>query len=224
MEVPRTPNRATSEGPSAPTRNSMEDADSSVTRKRPRLDSGDRSYRSMSADGVLPASTASELGEFLPTAGEDGRDQGHPPSSGDNPSKHSLNGTPSKVTINVRDKLSQTSPSRPSMATTGSSQSDDLPQSSQAASSNITSTPPRAISLSSSPARSPEIEVAEIEDMDDDPRHTKWKPMVSLTNVEDLQISLLDSFPGADKFPEHRQAIAYLAQALEKGIYMSYTR
>lgn len=217
MEVPPTPNRSTSEGPCPPARNSMEDADSSVTRKRPRLDSGERTYRSMSADGTLPPRAGPKLEELLPNMSGDAREQ-EPALALDNTSHHSLHGTPSKVTINVRDRLLDSSPPPHSMATIEILDSYDTTQPSQPASSiNMSSTPPGVVTVSSSPTQSPEIEVAEIEDMDDDPRQTRWKPMVSISSMEDLQTELLDSFPLASRYHDPRQAVGYLAQAFEKG-------
>ena len=199
----------------------MEDADSSVTRKRPRLDSGERAYRSMSADGTLPPRAGPKLEEFLPNTSGDAREE-EPALALDNTSHHrSLHGTPSKVTINVRDRILDSSSPQHSMATIEILDSSDTAQQPRqlASSINVSSTPPDIVSVSSSPAQSPEIEVAEIEDMDDDPRQTRWKPMVSMSSLEDLQAELVDSFPLASRYQDPRQAVGYLAQALEKGDY-----
>ena len=197
----------------------MEDADSSVTRKLPRLDSGERAYRSMSADGTLPPRAGPTQEELLPNTSGDAQEQ-EPALALDNTAHHSLHGTPSKVTINVRDRILDSSSPPHSMATIEVLESYDTTQPSRPASSiNMSSTPPGIVTVSSSPAQSPEIEVAEIEDMDDDPRQTRWKPMVSITSMEDLQTELLDSFPLASRYHDPRQAVAYLAQAFEKGSY-----
>ena len=218
MEEPQTPNRALSEGP-CPPRNSMEDADSSVTRKRPRLDSGDRIYRSMSADAIESDKATPEPGHLIPKAGGTGHEP-MPTLSSDDTNQHSLSGTPSKVTINVRDKMLEiSSPHQNSAAKSVTAVSDRAVHSSPAISTiNIASTPPEDVVVLSSPPRSPEIEVAEIEDMDDDPHQTRWKPMVSITNIEDLQSTLLENFLFADKYVDIRECIGYLSQVLEKGM------
>ena len=219
MEGPQTPNRAISEG-SCPPRNSMEDADSSVTRKRPRLDSGDHTYRSMSADKIELDQVTPEPSQPLPNT--DGNvHEPMPPIPMDNTHQNSVGGTPSKVTINVRDKLLESSPPKHNLAAKlAAMESDKMVHSSPAMSAiDITSTPPDDVEVLSSPTRSPEIEVAEIEDMDDDPRQTRWKPMVSVTNVEDLQNTLLENFPFADKYTDIRECVSCLSQTLEKGMH-----
>ena len=219
MEEPQTPNRAVSEGP-CPPRNSMEDADSSVTRKRPRLDSGNRTYRSMSTDKIDSAQALPELDQPLPNT--DGKVY-EPIStvSPDSTNQHSLSGTPSKVTINVRDKLLEdSSPNHKLAAELAAMGSDKTVHSTPAISAvNIASNSPNDVVVLSSPTRSPEIEVAEIEDMDDDPRQTRWKPMVSTTKIEDLQAALLENFPFAEKYTDLRECILCLAQTLEKGTH-----
>jgi len=194
LGLPRTPNRATSEGPSPPPRNSMEDADSSVTRKRPRLDSGDRAYRSMSADGVLSTPPKAELRKLLPHP-TDGDQQNLSDESPGTASTHTLNGTPSKVTINVRDPILTGSPPRPHAHDSPDIALDDRPGSSPSHSIiNVSSSPP-VITTVSSPPCSPEIEVAELEDIDGHTGPTVWRASDGNISAEELQNRLLDDFP-----------------------------
>ena len=211
-------NRATSEGPSPPSRNSMEDADSSVTRKRPRLDSGDRTHRSMSADRILSSRASVEQGQLLPTTNAEPNEKGTPTISR-RVHHYSLDRTPSKVTINVRDPNSDSSLSQQHNGHVATVLNlDDLPSSDQTTSSPaLQSNNSRPISVTSSSPQSPEIEVAEIEDMDEDPGETRWKRLVSIIDPEDIQANLLDNFPFADRCQAHRQAATHVGQILEKG-------
>lgn len=194
LGLSRPPNRATSEGPSPPPRNSMEDADSSVTRKRPRLDSGDRAYRSMSADGVLSTPPRAEPRKLLPHPTDE--DQGD--LSDESPgtaSTHTLNGIPSKVTINVRDPILTGSPPPPHAHDSPDIALDDQPGLSPSRSIiNLSSSPPVMITVSSPPC-SPEIEVAELEDFEGHSGPTVWRASVGNMSAEELQSRLLDDFP-----------------------------
>ena len=75
--------------------------------------------------------------------------------------------------------------------------------------------------MTSSPPRSPEIEVAEIEDMNDEPGETRWKPLISATSLMDAketQQSVLEDFPYlGDRARNLRKTVATLAQIFEKG-------
>ena len=209
---PRTPSRATSAGPSPSQRSSMEDADSSVTRKRPRLDSGDRAYRSMSAEALR---AIAEPGHSTPSKGELGHIHRSPSQEPDYLSPP--NRTPSKVTINVRD------PTRNGRGDDVQPQTNtlDLPQTADRfVERGPDSDPPNAISISSSPTQSPEIEVAEVEDMDEDTGDTKWRPLVSVVGGEGSHEALLDSFPFALESNTLMEALTFIAQAFEKGNIM----
>lgn len=82
------------------------------------------------------------------------------------------------------------------------------------------SSPSNVISVTSSP-RSPEIEVAEIEDMNDESGETRWKPLISATSLmdaKDIQQSVLEDFPYlGERGRNLRKTIAALAQTFEKG-------
>ena len=215
LGAPSTPVRSTSTGQTPPRRSSMDDSDPSLTRKRPRLDSGDRAHRSMSADeladtptrnGLRPVSSAPEW--KIDTRNCDAGDNVLP----------SVSGTPSKVTINVREPLPGSSPPAPAMFSTDMDAIQRKPDSSDETDSGVMAavnpSSPDIISVSSSASRSPEIEVAEIEDMTDEPGNTRWR---SLADPTQLQRILLQQFPYADpERPMHRTVEA-IANALEKG-------
>ena len=213
-----TPKRATSEGPNPPPRNSMEDADSSVTRKRPRLDSGDRVYRSMSADRLVSSHPESDPGMLLPAQDSRAQHGENEKLPDDVSSTHPIIGTPSKVTINVRDPVLRSSPPEPMGLETEVSQA-KTPRQDQThfpakPIKNVQSKSPRAVSISSSPARSPEIEVAELEDMDGHSGPTVWRDSEDSIGFDDLQISLLDEFPMADRHTNLVQAVHRIAQTI----------
>ena len=214
---PCTPDRATSAGPSPVRRNPMEDADSSVTRKRPRLDSGSLVHSAMS----LNRSSATPSG---PEAGQGPLTPNNDDSSSVVSEQHQClpgpDRTPSKVTINVRDPIQGSSPPlRISNGVTVTSwqgreepaahRQGERPQEDDSPSANV-------ISVSSSPARSPEIEVAELEDMNEDTGETMWRPLVSVVDAKDTQEALLDVFPYLDRRQDLRQTVALIAQAFEK--------
>ncbi|KAL8707140.1 MAG: hypothetical protein Q9220_007777 [cf. Caloplaca sp. 1 TL-2023] len=195
LTTPPSSSRAALAGPQ---RNSMEDSDTSLTRKRPRLDSGSRSYRSMSADPVVPS----------PSLEESTRVHTSPPSfktadkaaSKDDVST-APDSTPSKMTINVRDpRLSGMAFASIAIAHENHEHhifaKDELnpsvnPEPSKAAqvpSSNLACSPP-------SPSQSPEIEVAEIEDMSQEPGQTRWRTLGNAQNPARVRDELWATFP-----------------------------
>ena len=208
----------------------MEDADPDSTRKRPRLDSGERAYRSMSADRLNATLSDARHAEAprTPIREEDSTKSVEPISA-----RPSTGVTPSKVTINVREPAGNISPSRlpdltngvstlPSMRGGGEafSSQNNSPRKMGSPSSNV-------VSIHSSPRRSPEIEVAEIEDINDDQVETRWKPLGSTTNAEEakgVQEAMLLAFPFVgDRGRSLRKTIPVLAQALEKGKWPALT-
>lgn len=205
----------------------MEDTDASGTRKRPRLDSGERTYRSMSADRLGASPTDPELAKAPKTPP-------HAHSSSQSSEKEaglpSMSLTPSKeVTINVRDPSTITTPVQTSaqigdtisLRGGGGGGGDNITCSSNDPSTKLGSSPSNVISVTSSPPRSPEIEVAEIEDMNDDSGETRWKPLISATSMMDaknIQQSVLDEFPYLrERNKNLRKTVSVLAQTFEKG-------
>ena len=212
------PDRAASVGPQ---RNSMEDADSSLTRKRPRLDSGSRTYRSMSADGTMatPSTEDSAAAPNTPSSGVT-----VPKESPESRAIPSLEGAPSKVTINIRDHIQQPLPSVPQADTPSNlplqdnEDKDELANSSGAElPSKIKSPLSHPISIQSSPSRSPEIEVADVEDMNQEPGQTRWRPIATALDPSGIQATLVNHFSALGRGQTIHQALGMLAQHLEKG-------
>ena len=208
--------RATSAGPSPPPRNHMEDSNTSFTRKRPRLDSGERTHRSMSADPITASHSAAE-GAKVPCTPP--HTEKYSKVATDHSILTSNDQNPSKVTINVRDPA-QNESSTPRMNGThlpaSSDQNEALGSSQTEFSARLEPKSSDIISVSSSPARSPEIEVAEIEDMNDERGETKWKPLASIIEAKDTQGALLEAFPFVDRSRSLRQTVILLSQAIEK--------
>lgn len=131
---------------------------------------------------------------------------------------YSMSGTPSKVTINVRDPVHTSSPTVPNTLGEDSymmQQRYDVSHSSTAAAKTRGgASSPNVISVSSSPSRSPEIEVAEIEDMDDDPGTTRWR---TLGDGTQLQNTLIQHFPYFNPGRSPHRAIDAIAIGFERG-------
>lgn len=212
VSLPHTPPRATSAGPSPPRRNLMEDADSSVKRKRPRLDSGERTRRSMSAD---PLTSSSFEPAFTPRRG-----QTSTTAAREIAVSTLTDRTPSKVTINVRDPAQ----SGPSAVPVTNGTQIPISRDTEEAREPIRTEPPaeiqpqssEVISVASSPTRSPEIEVAEVEDINEEPGQTKWRPLTNVMDWKDLQESLMKKFPYTAGGRDVRETVRLLAQAFEK--------
>jgi ubiquitin carboxyl-terminal hydrolase 34 len=156
-------------------------------RKRPRLNSSKPDVAEAMADTAMippaPASGASDM--------ERNRDQPiTPPSSTNSIDANTTTSPTSKVTINTRAPQSKFSSQTPSNTvlkavdashdtTTGSDMTSDELQAT-IVSAGITdgnSAPPEPISISSSLSGSPEMEVAEIEDYDQESSKTTWTPV-----------------------------------------------
>jgi hypothetical protein len=200
---PRTPTRGSSEGPTPPPRNSMEDADSSVTRKRPRLDSGDRAYRSMSADPDRSAAGTPGLPRLISSS--PGRENHMPAGRMQEPSpSRGVLATPSKVTINVRDAASMGTPPQPAppasnMAETlGRTVIPSTPAQPHSP-AVVDSTPPARTSAPSSQADSPKIEIAEPEFFDEPSGPTIWLKANGASGAADVQKRLLAEFPACSR-------------------------
>lgn len=196
----------------------MEDI-SQATRKRPRLDSGSASREVMSAEESPARDSAS------PTAN-------NPDKADEAPASRR---PASRVTINVK------SPTRRIMTMDGAVDDPEEPPSQEdGVKSNTTPTnsghpentamtgaqSSAAISISSSPVRSPEIEVAEVEDMDQDPNTSNWRPLGEAlrdqTAAEEVvqlheQMSLTDSFPKFRGNLDLRESVEEIVNMIEKG-------
>jgi ubiquitin carboxyl-terminal hydrolase 34 len=114
---------------------------------------------------------------------------------------------PSKVTINVKSPFIDMAaePENPSFTQSQNPYSPaTTPQPSTT--DNTDMTPSNVISIASSPTQSPEIEVAELEDMDQDPNTSSWRPLgealrghavSDVVEVDDSDdpLALIDHFP-----------------------------
>ncbi|RJE26267.1 hydrolase [Aspergillus sclerotialis] len=206
LESSSTPPRDTSTEPTRPSNDSMEDIDPQSTRKRPRLDSGSGACETLATDksSIPRMSEQSEPASAVPEQ-ETSTSASRPPTN--------------RVTINMKspksiDMSSETLDSSPDGAAPRT-------QSTEIDGNNASA----AISVSSSPAQSPEIEVAEVEDMDQDPNASNWKPLGQAlrdrANAEVVQLhdqySLADMFP---KFHDHLEqpgSLEQIALIIEKG-------
>ena len=200
----------------------MEDADSSATRKRPRLDSGDRTYRSMSVDRLRDASTDSAAAKAPSTPPDEQAallpvgEAGHVPP---------MTLTPSKVTINVREPAHTPQSSNPIPFSTtstsrGGSGVNDTAPGGQGVGDKMDASSPNVISVGSSPPQSPEIEVAEVEDMNDDPGRTIWQPMSRAAptplDARHAQRAILNDFPFRQNKKGLRKTLALMVLTIEK--------
>ncbi|KAJ5777163.1 hypothetical protein N7520_000409 [Penicillium odoratum] len=179
---------------------SMEDPDPQATRKRPRLDSGNRVGESLSIDSCAtpPAALASEM-DVTPDSAR-----------------------PSKVTINVKSPTTdmtsepiESAPTEPQTFTPATTP--------QPATTENTDATPDVILIASSPSQSPEIEVAELEDMDQDPNTSHWRPIDEALRghaasdiVEDEPLALIDTFPKLYEDQVARDNLQRIIMIMEK--------
>lgn len=82
---------------------------------------------------------------------------------------------------------------------------------------------PDVISVSSSASRSPEIEVAEVEDMNGDPGETRWRRYDEPTEAE-VQRRLFQKFPYVTRERNARQAIDAITSTYDKGGKMCWEK
>jgi ubiquitin carboxyl-terminal hydrolase 34 len=165
-------------------------------RKRPRLDSGHndtlRSEEALTDSGFLESSQDLESPpDKALSGGACFRNSSSPPPSNMEPSP---NKSLSKVTINTRSIANNAND-----ALEGSiNQSEDISAAKQSPGPSSTPpetasapvmvvAPPETISISSSPSRSPEIQIAVVEDIDQDPAETNWTPVTRLADSVLLQ-------------------------------------
>ncbi|QQK40129.1 Ubiquitin Carboxy-terminal hydrolase, putative [Penicillium digitatum] len=157
---------------------SMEDLGPQATRKRPRLDSGSRVSPTLSLDGTSRTASIAPASDM-----DEASDSGNPAN---------------KVTINTKSPLPSMAPERPpSNPELSGSDLGLLPD---------IDTAPNPISVSSSPSspRSPEIEVAEPEDINQNQNTSNWKSLGQVVRDQDeLEvIEIQDVAPLSDSFPK----------------------
>ncbi|OAX82322.1 hypothetical protein ACJ72_03333, partial [Emergomyces africanus] len=227
----------------------MEDTYTQSTRKRPRLDSGSHSNESMTMSVPSPSS-ASGHGDDDKVISSNSL---VPPTTTPAPLPDSETPTPqrpsSRVTINMKSPVlnHEDSISRTAEETLIATPRDPPPQDAailaqqqqhrqqedeeqqppfqRRPSLGIAPHTPTAISVSSSPSRSPEIEVAEVEDMDQDPSTSSWRSLQdALRAPEDPdvvrihdEVSLAESFPRLRQDCDIREAIEEASSYIERG-------
>lgn len=205
---------------------SMEDTNRQSTRKRPRLDSGSGAYESWSTDemsGRTVSSGGGGGGEAADHAEGEEEDTSRPAN---------------RVTINTKSPTEKPSVSNlDGPVVSSSSSTDPDPSSSSSATAPAVAQPaevdtrpshPTSISLSSSPAQSPEIEVADVDDGDQDGNMSSWKPLgdalrerVTPPEVVELhtQLSLTEAFPKLHENLGLRENLEDICSIIEKGIF-----
>jgi hypothetical protein len=210
--------RAPSSEPSLhPRRDSNEDANETFTRKRPRLESGPRAVRSMSADRALSSSLHREAAperdfqtgaEQVPGTPKQTENQQH--------SSH----TPSRITINIREPQSAGANGHTTsdMDTPPEIQSPHLgahvvtkgsiveAEATQPDGAHGLSSPPQTDSSSSS---SP-IEIEEVPDVDDIDQDDPVHDIMVDGMEEDMVTTVLDRFPFAERGGHLSAANLYL--------------
>ncbi|KAJ5151117.1 uncharacterized protein N7482_010369 [Penicillium canariense] len=187
----RTPPGAPLNEPTRPLSASMEDLDPERVQKRPRLDSGSGDSSSVSIGAATAAAAAAAAG--TPAA---------PASEMDTTSDQAF--PASKVTINMKSPTSKMAndTNTYSLGPPGTTACPDSPE--------PDATPINVISISSSPSQSPEIEVAELEDMDQDPNNSNWRPLEDALqdNAPSEVVEVQDLAPLVDSFPRVRENIS----------------
>ena len=171
---------------------SLEAAGPEKDRKRPRLDSHNDDQ--LNSEEAL---THSRCPEHNTLAASISALQGNHDHSTDAPPHDSAKMATSptrissRVTINTRSSQPQSAPQhhRPESAHLDSTK---LPSDGTANAARTTSTSddniemsisaPEVITVNSSPSRSPEIQIAELEDLDQDPTETRWTPISRVTS------------------------------------------
>ncbi|KAL4889224.1 hypothetical protein BDV59DRAFT_187150 [Aspergillus ambiguus] len=205
LESSSTPPDATPIDSTRPSGDFMEETDPQSTRKRPRLDSGSGVRETLSTDEA----SASRLSEPVSDA---------PAVTDKEPVQLPTSARPpSRVTINMKS---------PSMDHPPTDLEDPSPQLSSTlppgSPDETGAHPSNAISVSSSRTQSPEIEVAELEDMDQDPSASNWRSLdEALRDPEVVQLhdqpSLIDMFPRLRRDIDAVENLEEIAAILEKG-------
>ncbi|KAE8383353.1 hypothetical protein BDV26DRAFT_137686 [Aspergillus bertholletiae] len=162
----------------------MEESDPQSTRKRPRLDSGSGIRQPWSSNEVA----ASRTPERTPDA----------PSTTDQEAPVSTRPA-SRMTINTKSPVADNMTSIPKDTPTDQSNA----HSPTPPADDVGPRPSNVISLLSSPAQSPEIEVAELEDMDQGPSTSSWKPLGDALGDSEV-VQLHEQAPLTDTFPKFR--------------------
>ncbi|KAL4986994.1 hypothetical protein BDW68DRAFT_162080 [Aspergillus falconensis] len=206
LESSSTPPDTTSTDTTRPPGDLMEEIDPQSTRKRPRLDSGSGACESLPG----PDEASTPLPKTAPDAPAKADQEAAVP-----------NRPASRMTINMKSPT--TADKRPAAAEDTPTGEPDADAHASARTSG--GQPSNVVSLPSSPTQSPEIEVADLEDMDQDPNTTNWKslgealrdPLVADVVQLREQVHLPDSFPVLDQDREPRENLEEICLYIEKG-------
>lgn len=209
LESSSTPPETTSSIDSTrPLGHPMEESDPQSTRKRPRLDSGSGTCESRSIpDETAATRFPNDIPDAPATTGQDASPSSRPAS---------------RVVIKLKSPVPDNMASEPGDSPV-EHPSRDPPT--QPAAGGIGLDASTAISLSSSPTQSPEIEVADLEDMDQDPNTSSWKSLGEAMREPETPevVQLHDQPPLVETFPrlfmgnELRENLEEICTMIEKG-------
>ncbi|KAF3392464.1 Ubiquitin carboxyl-terminal hydrolase 34 [Penicillium rolfsii] len=185
---------------------SMEESDPERVQKRPRLDSGSGINPTISIDAAAAVAAASGSAPASTVATP-------PPAPALEMDTSPDQTRPAKVTINVKSPTSETN------LANGMRGSSPVPEGTPTRpdSTEPIETASDVISISSSPARSPEIQAGEPEDMDGN-----WQTLEDaiqeedVVEVEDLAPSLVDSFPRVRENLSARDNLVRIVALIQK--------
>lgn len=207
----RTPPGAPLIDPTRPQNDSMEEPDPERVQKRPRLDSGSGVSPTISIDAAAVAAPASSSASASAPASAVATPPPAPSLEMDTTPDQTR---PAKVTINVKSPTSETDLAngmRDPSPVPG-----DTPTRPDSTEPNETASD--VISISSSPAHSPEIQAGDPEDMDGN-----WQTLEDaiqeedVLEVEDLAPSLIDSFPRVRENLSVRDNLVRIVALIQKG-------
>ncbi|KAL4864454.1 hypothetical protein BDV12DRAFT_176122 [Aspergillus spectabilis] len=204
LDSSSTPPDATLTDTTRPPGDSMEEIDPQSTRKRPRLDSGSGACEALPAPNEASASVSDPAPDAPAIVDEEVPVPNRPAS---------------RMTINMKSPTTADS-HPPTLDDEHPIEISDTDAPAQPSGEQVTNVIPSP----SSPAQSPEIEVAELEDMDQDPNTTSWKSLGEalrdplIPDVVQLreQVSFPDTFPAIEQDRDPRDNVEELCVIIEK--------
>lgn len=216
-DQPSPPHRALSSEPSIPPRDPLQDADSSLTRKRPRLDTGDQTE---STSAGSPASETPGSPSKLPIISS--RSHTPRPSVADDSIGIVSPRTPSKVTLNLRLQP----PSTPTISEP--THSEAMRQDGEQGNDNAPSQPPSVKDVGNNldngrseapetPSESPRVEaVPEESDVDMN------EPLIEIDSSEEDPDAVMGRFPFSAKFESKEEIMEAIIAHVQNGkLFMS---
>lgn len=191
-------------------------AEGARTPKRQRVDSGSGTGKSSDVQEILSIEAASAASSSASAAAVTAVTSVTSPAT----NFHS----PAKVTINMKSPTSEL----PEPIDSSPTLLADLPQSPPHATPTSIPNNSNVVSVSASSSReaSPQIEIADLEDMEQDSNHSNWRPLeevVRRDSQSDLIQDISDMTPLVDLFPRVRpelsasNSIARFIQIIDKG-------